>query len=110
MLDKTTNARSLRQLVTRHDATARVVCEALEVETTGAPAFHDLTDDVLAIVADSGVAHGSVTVFSTHTTAAVRINEAEPLLLRDMARVLRQLAPSNAYLRAQRLRASHRFI
>lgn len=97
MLDKTTNARSLRQLVTRHDATARVVCEALEVETTGAPAFHDLTDDVLAIVADSGVAHGSVTVFSTHTTAAVRINEAEPLLLRDMARVLRQLAPSNAY-------------
>src|SRR5215213_3104493 len=31
------------------------------------------------------------------TTAASRINENEPLLLRDMARTLRSLAPSNAY-------------
>ncbi len=97
MLDQSAVPRTFRQTITRHDAGTRVVCESLDLQTSGAPAFHDLTEDVLAIVAESGVAHGSVTVFSTHTTAAVRINEAEPLLLRDMARLLQQLAPSNAY-------------
>jgi secondary thiamine-phosphate synthase enzyme len=86
-----------RRSLLRHEAKATVTCEALEIETTGAPEFHDITDDVCAVVADSGVQFGQVTVFSSHTTAAVRINENEPLLLRDMARTLRQAAPPNAY-------------
>ena len=81
----------------RREASSLVVCEELELETTGAPGFHDITEDVCAVVADSGVTFGHVTVFSCHTTAAIRINENEPLLLRDMARTLRQIAPSNAY-------------
>jgi secondary thiamine-phosphate synthase enzyme len=81
----------------RREASNLVVCEELEFETTGAPGFHDITEDVRAIVADSGVSFGHVTIFSCHTTAAIRINENEPLLLRDMARTLRQIAPSNAY-------------
>ena len=81
----------------RREASSLVVCEELELETTAAPSFHDITEDVCAIVADSGVSFGHVTIFSCHTTAAVRINENEPLLLRDMARTLRQIAPSNAY-------------
>jgi secondary thiamine-phosphate synthase enzyme len=96
MLEQTT-ARAHRQSLVRREATTTVVCEALEIETTGAPGFHDITDDVLAIVAESGISFGQVTVFSEHTTAAIRINENEPLLLRDMARTLRQMAPSNAY-------------
>ncbi len=86
-----------RRSLLRHEDKATVTCESLELETRGAPEFHDITDDVQAIVADSGVTFGHVTVFSNHTTAAIRINENEPLLLRDMARVLRQIAPSNAY-------------
>lgn len=86
-----------RRSMLRHEDRVTVTCEALEVETTGAPEFHDITDDVNAIVADSGIQYGQVTVFSNHTTAAIRINENEPLLLRDMARVLRQIAPSDAY-------------
>ena len=81
----------------RREESALVICEELELETTGAPGFHDITEDVCAIVAESGISFGHVTVFSTHTTAAIRINENEPLLLRDMARTLRQIAPSNAY-------------
>jgi secondary thiamine-phosphate synthase enzyme len=81
----------------RREDTSLVVCEELELETTAAPGFHDITEDVCAIVASSGITYGQVTVFSCHTTAAVRINENEPLLLRDMARTLRQIAPSNAY-------------
>ncbi len=55
-----------------------------------------ITDDICAVIADSGVEFGQATIFSTHTTAAVKINENEPLLLRDLARTLRQLAPAHA--------------
>jgi secondary thiamine-phosphate synthase enzyme len=97
MLEQTSREEVHREAVVRQEARAIVSCEALEIETTAAPGFHDITDEVTAIVADAGVTFGQVTVFSSHTTAAIRINECEPLLLRDMARTLRQLAPSNAY-------------
>jgi secondary thiamine-phosphate synthase enzyme len=97
MLEQTTRAFRHRQTLLRQESTTLVTCESLDVETMGAPAFHDITDDVVAIVADSGVSFGHVTVFSNHTTAAIRINENEPLLLRDMARTLRKLAPSDDY-------------
>lgn len=76
---------------------ARVVCEAIEFETTAAPEFIDITEDVAGIVSDSGVQFGQVSVFSQHTTAAVKINENEPLLLRDLARTIRHFAPPNGY-------------
>jgi secondary thiamine-phosphate synthase enzyme len=70
---------------------------ALAYQTETAPHFLDITDDVLAAVAATGVHAGQVTVFSQHTTAAIVINEHEPLLLRDMARLLRSLAPAGAH-------------
>ena len=73
-----------------------VRCEALTFETSDAPQFIDITDEVAQIVGDSGVHFGQATVFSSHTTAAIRVNENEPLLLQDMARILQQLAPRNA--------------
>ena len=73
-----------------------VRCESLTFETSDAPQFIDITDEVAQIVGDSGVQFGQVTVFSSHTTAAIRVNENEPLLLQDMARVLQQLAPRHA--------------
>lgn len=87
-----------RETVSRSDApAARVLCEALEYETSTAPEFIDVTEDVARVVAASGIQFGQVGVFSQHTTAAVKINEHEPLLLRDLARTLRQVAPPNAY-------------
>lgn len=87
-----------REIVARSDApSTRVLCEAIEFETTTAPEFIDITDDVTRIVEASGIAFGQVTVFSQHTTAAIKINEHEPLLLRDLARTLRNFAPPNAY-------------
>jgi len=61
-----------------------------------APEFIDITDEVLGAVEESTVQEGAVTVFSRHTTAAVVINENEPLLLRDMARFLEGAAPRQA--------------
>lgn len=75
---------------------ARIICEAIEFETTGAPEFIDITADIDRVVASSRVQFGQVTVFSQHTTAAIKINENEPLLLRDLARTLCQFAPQQA--------------
>jgi len=61
-----------------------------------APEFIDITDEVLRAVEDSSVQEGMVTVFSRHTTAAIVINENEPLLLRDMSRFLETTAPRDA--------------
>lgn len=97
MLEQTSRERVRREAISRRESTTIVACESLELETTAAPGFHDITDEVCAIVADAGITFGQVTVYSSHTTAAIRINESEPLLLRDMARTLRQLAPANAY-------------
>jgi len=74
---------------------ARVLCEAIELSTREALEFVDITDAVAAIVAKSGVRFGQVTVYSTHTTAAIKINENEPLLLEDLKQVLHKLAPCN---------------
>jgi secondary thiamine-phosphate synthase enzyme len=87
-----------REIVARADSPAAVVlCEALEYETSEAPEFIDITEDVARVVSASAVRFGQVSVFSQHTTAAIKINENEPLLLRDLARTLRQFAPPNSY-------------
>lgn len=69
----------------------------LTYRTTGAGEFVDITDDVADVVRASGVWRGLVHVYSTHTTAAVRVNENEPLLLGDLRRLLAAVAPAGGY-------------
>ena len=68
----------------------------LSVKTGEAPQFIDITDWVSGCVSDSQVSNGFAVVYSKHTTAAVKINENEPLLLEDMAALLEQSAPRHA--------------
>ncbi len=63
------------------------------VKTKCAPEFIDITDWVAECVAESQIANGFVVVYSKHTTAAVKINENEPLLLDDMAGFLEKIFP-----------------
>ena len=75
----------------------KVFTQVVEVETTDAPDFIDLTDTVKDIIHKSGVQVGQALVFSKHTTAAIVINENEPLLLKDMEHFLERCAPKDAY-------------
>ena len=50
-------------------------------------------------MAEAGVSHGFVVVFSRHTTAAIKINENEPLLLQDMEQFLERISPRNGNYR-----------
>jgi len=67
----------------------------LQLHTHEAPEFIDITDWVSRCVAESQVNNGFAVVYSKHTTASVRINENEPLLLQDMAKFLEKISPRN---------------
>ena len=95
--------RTLTEVITRRERVASsagteisVRCEALLFTTSSAPEFIDITDDVQRVVDEAGTRFGQVTVYSTHTTAAIKVNEHEPLLLQDMAHVLSEIAPQHA--------------
>lgn len=66
-------------------------------ETTRAPEFIDITVHVKEFVRGTDIRNGVVVVYSKHTTAAIKINENEPLLLQDMERFLERLASQNGH-------------
>jgi secondary thiamine-phosphate synthase enzyme len=77
----------------------RLVTKRMAIQTESAPQFIDLTDRIQDIVDESGIRTGQVVVFTQHTTAAIRINENEPELLRDFVTFLEKVAPVDAVYR-----------
>jgi secondary thiamine-phosphate synthase enzyme len=74
----------------------KITQETLTVGTRGRD-FHDLSSMVSAIVTKSGVQTGLCTVFVQHTSASLLIQEnADPSVLRDLARWLAKLAPEDS--------------
>jgi secondary thiamine-phosphate synthase enzyme len=69
--------------------------ETLPFRTIAARQFLDVTDEVAAVVRRAGVSQGWASVFSKHTTAAVVLNENEPLLLQDMGAMLDRLSTAS---------------
>lgn len=53
----------------------------------------NITDEVRKAVISAKVSNGMATIFSTHTTAAVKINHDEPLLKQDIMKMLYRIAP-----------------
>jgi secondary thiamine-phosphate synthase enzyme len=71
----------------------QIKTKILKFKTTQGPEFIDITKDVCEFVESTGVKQGVVNIFSQHTTAAIKINENEPLLIEDMTEFLKRLAP-----------------
>lgn len=71
----------------------------IRIDTEHPTQFIDLTSDLEAFVAASGIQSGLLNVQSLHTTAAIVVNEHEPLLLMDIAGLLERLAPVDAVYR-----------
>ena len=65
----------------------------LDLHTERGPQIIDITEQVEQAVRTSGVVEGAVLIFSRHTTAAIKINEHEPLLLEDIEAFLERLCP-----------------
>jgi secondary thiamine-phosphate synthase enzyme len=68
----------------------------LSVETHRSTEFVDLTPQLLTVVEQSGVAEGLLMLQVRHTTAALLINEHEPLLLADLEAMIERLVPRAA--------------
>ena len=80
---------------------SRATCRhtTIRIETGDPTEFIDLTHDLEAFVADSGIHTGLINVQTLHTTTAIVVNEHEPLLLTDLAGLLARMAPVDAVYR-----------
>lgn len=78
---------------TTNQASTVVRSRVLTFATHDSIQLIDITDAVTAVVRQARLKDGLVHVFSRHTTAAVRIQEDEPLLLEDLRQFLGRLAP-----------------
>lgn len=68
--------------------------ESISVKTHRRNEFVDITSDVKAAIAQSGIDSGLVTVFCPHTTAGITINEnADPDVPHDILLTLDELLP-----------------
>lgn len=61
--------------------------------------FIDVTERLESLVVAAGIQFGFVNVQALHTTAAIVVNECEPLLLSDFAALLEQAAPRDRVYR-----------
>lgn len=70
----------------------------IQVRTTKRNELIEITSKVEAIVRESRVRNGVVTLFVPHTTAAITINEhADPSVRKDIEETLSQLIPAGPH-------------
>lgn len=81
----------------------------ITVSTHGRDDLIDITGEVQAVVAASGVAEGVCHVFVPHTTAGVTINEgADPAVKRDLIAELDKMVPhEHGYSHSEGNAAAH---
>lgn len=67
--------------------------QQISISTDGHGDMHEITDQVAAAVASSGVQTGTVNVFNVGSTAAIGTIEFEPGLQGDLPAILNKLIP-----------------
>jgi secondary thiamine-phosphate synthase enzyme len=65
----------------------------IQLETKKQFEILDITREVASAVKQAGVSTGAVSVFTPHTTAAVKLNHSEPLLMQDIMKMMYHLVP-----------------
>lgn len=71
----------------------KIVNHIIKLKTATTLDFIDITEKIQEKIKKAGVKDGVINIQSLHTTMAVLINEAEPLLIADMKKLLEKLAP-----------------
>jgi secondary thiamine-phosphate synthase enzyme len=71
----------------------KIINHVLSLTTNATLDFIDVTDKVKKIITEKGIKNGVINVQSMHTTMAVIIQEAEPLLIGDLKKTLEKVAP-----------------
>lgn len=71
----------------------KVIKYAIDLKTAATLDFIDVTEKIQKKIKEAGVTGGIINIQSLHTTMAVLVNEAEPLLISDLKNSLEKLAP-----------------
>ncbi len=81
----------------------------INLNTDSKSVLMDITDEIRAVVRESGITDGFVHIFSMHTTGGITINEnADPDVKKDIKDVLNNLIPwENNYHHLEGNSAAH---
>ena len=71
----------------------KITNHIIKLKTAATLDFIDITDKVQKKIKEAGIKNGIINIQSLHTTMAIIVNEAEPLLITDMKKLLEKLAP-----------------
>ena len=79
-----------------------VVHQSFKIQSDRMPTFHDVTENVQAILKTTGITNGIVVVYSQHTTCSVFVQEdaddvnywGTKLLLQDLVNVFENIVPT----------------
>ena len=96
VVQKTMAMPAAPECISRNDGALKTRAYLMRIATQKPTEFIDITAQVRACVEEADLSNGMIIVFSRHTTAAVKINENEPLLLQDMADFLERMSPRYA--------------
>ncbi len=69
----------------------------IALTTRGFCDFHDVTGEVEAVLSESGVSNGIVTVFAVGSTCAVTTIEFESGALNDLRKAIERIAPADIH-------------
>jgi len=71
----------------------KIANHIISLSTQATLDFIDITEKVKSVINEKGIKDGVINIQSLHTTMAVIIQEAEPLLLGDLKETLEKVAP-----------------
>lgn len=71
----------------------KIANHLINLKTSATLDFIDVTEKIQSKIKAAGIKKGIINIQSLHTTMAIIVNEAEPLLISDMKVLLEKLAP-----------------
>ena len=81
----------------QNEGTVKVSAKTITIETTERTELINLSDELRAFVAASGITDGYVQITSLHTTAGLYINEWQDALLYDVKTMIDAIVPREEY-------------
>jgi len=77
----------------------KVFSKTIEVKTEDRTDLVNISDDIRAFIASTGIFAGHIQISCLHTTAALLVNEWQDALLTDIKAMLENVVPHNIYYR-----------
>ena len=71
----------------------KIEVDERQIKTNSKFQIIDITEIVKKFIERKKVSEGEITITTKHTTTAIRVNENEPRLLRDIGQYLEEIAP-----------------